>query len=554
MFIDRYYHTLRYLRPIQLLGRIWFRLYCPKLKADSVAPPLRDLEEIWVSTACRLPSMIGEDCLLLLGETRRLSEIGWHGNQCSKLYRYNQHYFDDLNAFDASSRREWHLSLLQRWVDENPPTLGDGWEPYPTSLRIVNWVKWAFSGNQLPTSCIESLFIQGQWLSKRLEYHLLGNHLFSNAKALVFIGSFFRGKMAANWLVKGLKILRDQIPEQILKDGGHFELSTMYHALALEDMLDLVNLLRRFPDKPEDLPGHLNSLVGITLRDIECRIPSMLKWLKLMCHPDGEIAFFNDAAFDVAPSCKELFEYAKRLGFHDSTRVDNMVTAQKDSGYIRLEQSGICAFFDTARVGPNYLPGHAHADTLAIEISLFGERVFVNSGISEYGVTKERLRQRSTGAHNTVEINGASSSEVWSGFRVARRAFPFKVNFECHDGSLVASAWHDGYKRLPSPVYVGRKLTLSSGSMVIADFIQGQFKSAVSRLHCHPDVKVVSLSANVVELGLKGGSSAWLTAPEGGTLDVYSTTWHPRFGLSVPTSCIAIRLTAKESFTKLTWS
>ena len=32
-----------------------------------------------------------------------------------------------------------------------------------------------------------------------------------------------------------------------------------------------------------------------------------------MSHPDGRIAFFNDAAFDVAPTFQELTEYAERL-------------------------------------------------------------------------------------------------------------------------------------------------------------------------------------------------------------------------------------------------
>ena len=37
-----------------------------------------------------------------------------------------------------------------------------------------------------------------------------------------------------------------ELPEQILADGGHFELSPMYHALVLEDLLDLVNIARRY--------------------------------------------------------------------------------------------------------------------------------------------------------------------------------------------------------------------------------------------------------------------------------------------------------------------
>ena len=43
------------------------------------------------------------------------------------------------------------------------------------------------------------------------------------------------------WLKKGLKIYQQQVNEQILDDGAHFELSPMYHSIILEDMLDIIN-------------------------------------------------------------------------------------------------------------------------------------------------------------------------------------------------------------------------------------------------------------------------------------------------------------------------
>ena len=42
------------------------------------------------------------------------------------------------------------------------------------------------------------------------------------------------------------------------------------------------------------------------------------------------------------------------------------------------------ALLDVARVGPDYLPGHAHADTLSFELSLYDRRTIVNCGISQY--------------------------------------------------------------------------------------------------------------------------------------------------------------------------
>jgi hypothetical protein len=39
-----------------------------------------------------------------------------------------------------------------------------------------------------------------------------------------------------------LQIVDSEIGEQILPDGGHFERSPMYHAMILEDCLDLLNI------------------------------------------------------------------------------------------------------------------------------------------------------------------------------------------------------------------------------------------------------------------------------------------------------------------------
>ena len=117
----------------------------------------------------------------------------------------------------------------------------------------------------------------------------------------------------------------------------------------------------------------------------------------------------------------------------------------EDSGYIRFERQNMIAFLDVAQVGPDYLPAHAHADTLSFEMSLFGQRVFVNSGTSCYGQGEERRQERSTSAHNTVEINGENSSEVWGGFRVGRRAYPTKPEIRENGDRTVISASHDGY-------------------------------------------------------------------------------------------------------------
>ncbi len=489
--------------------------------------------------------MLGVERFRFLNEIHDLSDAGWDDPKLAKLWRYNLHYFDDLNAYDANARTEWHRALLLRWVRDNPPTFGSGWEPYPTSLRIVNWIKWALSGNVLPPGCVQSLAVQARWLSRRLERHLLGNHLFANAKALVFAGLFFDGEEANAWLENGLRILAVEVPEQILSDGGHFERSTMYHALALEDMEDLCNVVAVFSHA---IPPGRKSAVGAW----PGRIYSMLRWLVAMSHPDGEIAYFNDGAAGVAPIPLELTQYAARLGLSQVAEARHELTQLSDSGYVRVEIGDAVVMLDVAPVGPDYLPAHAHADTLAFEMSLYGQRVFVNSGISRYGTGSERLRQRGTPAHNTVVVDGRDSSEVWGGFRVARRARPVGLEI-VRDGGLTVRCAHDGYRWLQGKPQHRRQWSFSDETLVVEDLISGSFRNAEARFHLHPSVELLDSTNDVATLLLPLGQRVRVSI-EGGALRTDAATWHPEFGRSQPTICLVVEFHNTMSRTSIHWA
>ncbi len=440
-----YWHTLRWLKPVQFWGRAWFRLHRPR-PGTRPAPPLRPSRGAWVPCR-RAPSMTGPARFRFLSVERELAApADWNRADWPRLWRYNLHYFDDLVAHGAADRESWHRALIERWIADNPPGRGTGWEPYPVSLRIVNWIKWSLARGggpgveqmRLSPAAVHSLAVQARWLRGRVERHLLGNHLWANAKALVFAGAFFDGGEAARWRDEGLALLRRELREQILPDGGHFERSPMYHATLLEDLLDLVQLAARWP----------GLVAGPELAAWRATAQRMLRWLRVMTHPDGGIAFFNDAAFEVAPDLAALEDYAANAcglahasdaSFgNQGPRVvslpepepsiaalrgsDPSIIALPDSGYVRLQAGPAVLIADVGAIGPDYLPGQAHADTLSFELSLHGRRAIVNSGTSTYETDAERLRQRGTAAHNTVVVDGADSSEVWSSFRVARRA------------------------------------------------------------------------------------------------------------------------------------
>jgi len=538
----RYWNTLRYLKPTQILGRVKFRLARPRVDARP-APQVRENKGSWIQAARRRKSLDACDTFRFLNESHSLADVGWNGDQVAKLWRYNQHYFEDLHGINAEQRSHWHHTLIARWVRENPAAVGCGWEPYPTSLRMVNWIKWAWQENNLSPEAVQSLAVQARWLTQRLEWHLLGNHLFVNAKALIFAGIFFRGPEAQGWLEQGFHILRTQVPEQILSDGGQFERSAMYHSLALEDMFDIWNAVHA-------TGSALHQTHTDWMRHQRDVIQRMRHWLAAMTHPDGEIALFNDAAFGIAPAPAQLEAYAFRLGFPAISLPQDGVTELQPSGYIRVQQKNMVAILDVGPIGPDYLPGHAHADTLSFELSMYGQRVLVDSGTSVYGVGPERLRQRGTAAHNTMTLSGENSSEVWGGFRVARRATPRDLQVNNHHERIQVTCSHDGFLRLGGGAIHRRTWTFSRHSLEVLDVVTGAGKPAI-HWHWAPGLQVSN--ANFITLSV--------TPEQQITIDLQSAVWsveqstfHPEFGRDEP-SCVSVAIPEGcSSIVRFNWS
>lgn len=491
------------------------------------------------------PTLIAAEEFKFLGQRGLLADCGWDGPAREKLWRYNQHYFDDLNAISASERYEWHLNILRKWVSQNPPAIGVGWEPYPTSLRMVNWIKWTLSGNSLSIECINSLAIQARLLSRRIERHLLGNHILANAKALIFAGLFFQGDEADCWLKDGLKILELELPEQILQDGGHFELSPMYHSIVLEDLLDLINASQMWA-------GQIKPSIILSWKDI---VRKMLIWLQKMTHPDGEITFFNDAAFNIAASLKDLSQYAQSLTIQiEPIIIEDKIVVNKllESGYVQIKSNSAVAFLDVAAVGPDYLPGHAHADSLSFELSVFEHRIVVNGGTSCYGVSSERLRQRQTAAHSTVEVDETSSSEVWGGFRVARRAKPFNLIVEANQNQVRVDCSHNGYERLKGRPIHRRLWEMSVNELNVTDWLVGGDYKSVSRFIFHPKISIEKINDSSWHIVTSSSNRVLVKIFQGrGVIEVAS--YAPEFGKVLQTKCLAVELFSDKSQVKFQW-
>ena len=535
------FNTLRYLKWQQIYFRLVRRLIKPKV-IEIFQGPKPKRSKTWEHLPLYSNKIDSQLEACFLNHTKKLDlPADWNNESPSKLWVYNLHYFEDLLSNNAKEKHNSHFQLLNSWVDQNPVGYGNGWEPYPTSLRIVNILKAWLGGLKLDAKLLSSVFTQASFLSSDLERHLLGNHYFVNLKALLFAGVIFEN---IRWMSIAERGLLTEIPEQILEDGANFELSPMYHSLILVDMLDMFNLSRAYPTK---LSNQLASL-------LEKYIPKMLTFLEAMAHLDGGVSFFNDSADGIAPTKAKIESYAEKLGFeispHDSNRpqiIDN-----PNSGYICAIAAENKLIFDASPVGPDYIPGHAHADTLSFELSIGAQRVFVNSGTSEYGLSPKRLFQRKTASHNTVEVDGKDSSQVWGGFRVANRAEIISKHTELkHDHSIELLAAHNGYKSLFGGCIHARKLTFSENSLIVSDSLERTFKYAKSRFYFHPDL-VISLEDNL--LRIEGTEFTLHSDLTGKVASLVDSFWYPEFGVEMLNKMLELQFEQPQLDIVFKWS
>ena len=532
----RLYHTVKYLKIKQFVWRAIH--FLPRLQtSEKKCPKTKSIEFIYI---VKFGITENYDRFTFLNEEKQLSIVGWDNSAIAKLWRYNLHYFDYLRQEEHQAKQfELQQKIIEDWIIENPYGKGTGWEPYATSIRIINWIKWDFKTKGLSDEAKLSLWNQVKWLAGRLELHLLGNHLFINAKALLFSCVFFGLDENSVIYKKALKILIEELEEQFLEDGAHFELSPMYHALAMEDLLDLYQLV---PALPSNFPS----------QQIHKKYSLGMNWLALMKYENDQLPHFNDCANGIAPTFEELNELGIKLGLEQSFGSKKNFRHFKQSGFAIFKDKDIHLIADIGEIGPDYLPGHAHADSLSFELAIKGKRVVVNSGISEYGLSNERLRQRSTSAHSTIELDNKSSSEVWSGFRVAQRARISELEIIEEDKRLEIMAVHDGFRRIASKPLHKRKWKLYDGILEIIDEVTGSENSVQLRYYLHPDIQIELLDDEIV---LSSSEEYVAKIRTDRNVEVVDTTYHDKFGSSQKNKCLLITGTTPfKSKVSINWN
>jgi hypothetical protein len=251
----------------------------------------------------------------------------------------------------------------------------DVWNPYAASHRLINLLAWMALNKRPDPRLIYHARLCAAVVLSDLERDLGYNHLLKNIVALATFGLQVRPKLVSR-----------TVAECVMPDGAHAERSPMYHVLGLIDL----RILRE---------------MGYDVADALARMEAALP---AMTHPDGDISLFNDSWIGGAPRAADVVPPT-----HTTQELEY-------GGYIKLAQGGDAVIFDCGKAGPDQNPAHAHSDFLSLELSVAGERVIVDPGVSTYTAGSERQESRSAGAHNGPFAG--EPMELWGSFRVGRRA------------------------------------------------------------------------------------------------------------------------------------
>lgn len=485
------------------------------------------------------------------------NEIDWNlENETYRLvcFRLNSfRYLLDLSdAYKVTGSEEYlekGFQLIDNWWNSNSCVIaGDKWNPYVIAERVMNWIGFCSEYCDLTSrDCLKYanwIYQQSLELMKSIEYQLGANHLLSEGKALLIAGAFLKNK---ELYVYGKKILKDEYYIQFLPDGGHYERSVSYHIESLQQYFESIAAMVDLQDEEVE-------------KFIQMITPAY-QYLYGMVGVNGDIPLFNDSAkdypfenavdflssggllFEEAPPDSICGEYYRRWDFfkHPRGTIDWIAKDfYPETGYLhhkfQVGNERYSLFFDAGDGGPDSNMGHAHADALSILLANSKKELLVDSGVYTYKPGSERDNCRATKAHNTVEVDGRNSAEVWAAFRVARRGHTRVINYVNNSDNILICAVHDGYRKcLKSPVTHERTLLIGDCCIEIQDRLEGKIQhSAISRFHINGTctIEMVGDKECIIDGKIKIISSCPMKLAE--------CTIADKFGIIKPAKCLEI--------------
>ncbi|HZR22946.1 MAG TPA: alginate lyase family protein [Vicinamibacterales bacterium] len=496
-------------------------------------------------------------------------------------FNRHQHWMTLGRAYWLTGDRKYRdrfVAELTSWLDANPPLWGINWSSMlELALRSLSWV-WALhcfvdpDANDATPWTVDLLLALDRQLAHvehNASYYFSPNtHLTGEALALYVAGRavpMLSG--SARYEAVGRRILVDEAERQIAGDGGHVERSAHYHRYTL-DFYTLALTIARITHDPvapvfERAVGKLAFAARI-LADDRGRLPHLgdddggAMWWALTGRRTDDIrdslatvaALLERPDLQIGPTPEETYWLLAHPVFQSpnqpAIRIPQSAlpsTALADTGYyVSRSEEGTHLVIDG---GPHGYQngGHAHADALAVTLSVRGLPLLIDPGAGCYTIDPDlRDRMRSSALHNTVTVDDRSQSIPRGPFHWAHTANAHVTRWRTNDGFDYFDGSHDGY----APIVHRRHLvTLHRDLIVIADLIDGPGPHrAASHWHLDPRWSV-DLRGNRAVLTASTERIGFFSTT--GTMDVFcgdsgsGLGWYsPAYGRVDPTRSIRV--------------
>lgn len=477
-------------------------------------------------------------------------------------WELNRHqYFSTLGqAFFLTGNEEYPQTFvkhLDSWMDQNPPKVGINWaSSLEVAFRSISWI-WALYffkespavNSQTFVRVLKFLYLNARHLETYLSTYFSPNtHLTGEALGLFYLGTLLpEFKESNRWKRSGLRILTDELSRQVKSDGVYFEQASYYHRYTTDFYIHLLILLQA---NGQVVPPELAT-----------KLRALLDHLMYVTRPDGTTPLFGDddggrlmplgmqAANDFRATLTTAAALLKRADYKyvggekveealwllgvDHVREFDFIKAQAPAKQsIAFDDGGYYVMRDGWNNDANYLAfdcgahgtlncGHAHADALSFDLAAFGKTLLIDPGTYTYTGSKEmRDWFRSSLAHNTLTVDGQSSSSPDGPFSWNTIASAEKLSWISRDRFDWVVARHDGYRRLAAPVNHTRSiLFLKKDYWVLLDEVSSEAEHQYDVwFHFDAGVKVDLVANRIVAVQSphgEGGLELCAFAPQG---------------------------------------
>lgn len=432
------------------------------------------------------------------------SDSIWDVRPPSKAFENEMHGFawlDDLAAAGDKPARLLAQSWAREWITLYGSGRDKGWTPPIAGqriMRICSHGRFLFRGLDAAhrATILTAIGRDLQYIGKSWarDETIIGR--LQALTGLIYGGVSFEGRE------KQLNIANKSLGEEAAR---HIDTEGEIESRNPEELMNIFTLLTWSYRTMQDADKNPDPRIVNALE----RIAPTLRSLRL---GDGSLTRFHGGG-------------RGRPGRLDQVLSDSRVRRSRAGhlamGYDRLTAGRVTLLMDCDRPPPLHASEHAHASTLAFELSSGRYPILVNCGAGQkFGKEWEEVC-RASGAHNTLTIGGASSSTIapdgFVGRTFGQRLLtePSKVSRSRHSGihGNGILAMHNGFYPLFG-VLQEREITISidgrsidGTDTILPAKIKPHGKAPqqfISRFHLHPDL-TIKLSDN--------GTKASITLP-----------------------------------------